>query len=171
MFLKKFIYEIHRLKPTDVELKKGNILLSEGDKWDIDIIEPTFNAYDGVIHQMVYCLDTIRLFYGFEQLNDIDENAPAPFKIWAINTNYGFYYAYNYLNDEIVLLDDAKNDKPIFYCAVSGSKFLDFLFVAATAEKDRITNGSLFDRNFWIQKLSVAAGGEKYREFSKIFLC
>lgn len=169
MQLKKFIKEIENLKPAAEELDKAGIPLSEQNRWEIDILDDEFNAYDGPLYQMVYCLDTLQLFSGIEQLPDMDEDAPEPYIIWGINTNYNFFYAFNYLTDEVVLLDDLKSPEPSMLCAASGPKFLNCLLVVAEAEKMRLLNSVEFEKSkeHLIEKAAKAAGGTKYKEHCK----
>ena len=172
MQLKKFIKEIDALKPTFEELQKFGLPISEQDRWNIDVLDEEFNAYDGPIHQLVYCIDTLQLFPWLEQLNKIDSDAPEPFSIWGINTFYNFCYAYNYLDGEIVLLDDLKSPDPNMYCAASNSRFLDLLYIIAQYEKLRLFDSGRaeLDKNEWIYKAAKAAGGEKYYEHSRIII-
>lgn len=172
MQLKKFIKEIGNLKPTAEELNKAGIPLSEQDRWEIDVLDDEFNAYDGPLYQMVYCLDKLQLYSGLEQLSDMDEEAPEPFIIWGINTNYNFFYAFSYLSDEVVLLDDLKSAEPNMLCAASGPKFLDSLLVVAEAEKIRLLNMVEFEekKEQFIEKAAKAAGGVKYKEHCKILI-
>lgn len=172
MQLRKFLLEIEKLKPTISELTEKNIPISESDKWEIDILDNELNAYDGPIFQMVYCLDQIKLFQGFEQLNEIDEDSPEPYKIWGINSNYNFYYAYNYKTDEIVLLDDIKSPEPNMYCATSGTKLLDMLIVVAYCERLRLLNPIKLsiEKESLIEQATKAAGGNKYKTHCKVLI-
>ena len=172
MKLNKFLTEIEKLMPSAEELSKANLPLSEQDRWEIDVLNDEFQAYDGPIIQIVYCLDEIQLFFGFRQLSDIDEDAPYPYLIWGENTSYGFHYAFNSESDEIVLLDDLKSPEPNMYCAASGAKFLDCLVVAAEFERLRVLDPDMVDiqRDTFIERAIQAAGGKKYEQHCKVLL-
>lgn len=172
MQLKKFLIEIERLKPTEDELKKAGLPLSEQARWEIDVVDDEFNAYSGPMHQLVYCLDTIQLFQGLEQLSNLDSDAPDGFTIWGVNTYYNFHYAYNYLNGEIVLLDDTLDSEPNMFCAASGTKFLDCLLTVAEFYKLQIIDAGIAEaeKEEWIKKATKAAGGIKYEQHCKVLI-
>jgi hypothetical protein len=164
MKLRKFLKSIQELKPTKEELIKNGFSVSFQDDWEIDILKEEFEAFRGIYDQMVYCLDTITLFPGLEQLRKTDENAPRPFKIWGFNSFYSFYYAYDYITDEAVLLDDLRSPEPSIYCAASGAKLLNCLFVVAQYYKMQLFESAKAEeqKDDWVKKASEAAGGEKY---------
>lgn len=164
MKLTKFLQVIEKLKPTREELKAKGIPLSAQDEWEIDVLDDEFSVYDGVYNQMIFCLDTIQLFPGFEQLKERDEDAPDPFIIWGYNEFYSFHYAYNYKTEEAVLLDDLKSPEPAIYCAASGPKLLDCLAIVAQCFRERLLEPEKSEeqREDWLRKATEAAGGEKY---------
>ena len=164
MKLRKFLKSIEELKPTEDQLVANGILVSILDDWEIDVLKDEFEAYGGIFRQMIYCLDTISLFPGLEQLRRIDEDAPDPFIIWGYSSFYGFHYAYNYRTGEVVLLDDLRSPEPSIYCAVSDSRFLDCLYVVAQYFKLQLLEPEKAkdEKDDWIAKAAEAAGGQKY---------
>ena len=164
MKLRKFLQSIEELKPTDDQLTANNIPVSVLDDWEIDVLKEEFEAYRGIFSQMAHCLDTINLYPGMEQLRKLDRDAPEPFIIWGYSSFYGFHYAYNYRTDEVVLLDDLKSPEPSIYCAVSDSRFLDCLYIVAQYFKLQLLEPekAISEKDTWIEKASVAAGGAKY---------
>jgi hypothetical protein len=172
MKLRKFLQSIQELKPTKEELLANNLPLSVQDDWEIDILNDEFQAFSGIYDQMVFCLDTITLFPGLEQLQKTDENAPRPFKIWGFNSFYSFHYAYNYMTEEAVLLDDILSPEPAIYCAASGAKLLDCLFIVAQYFRMRLfePDKAEQEKDDWISKVTTAAGGEKYHFHCQILI-
>lgn len=172
MKIRKFLQAIAQLKPTKEELEARGIPLSAQDDWEIDVLDDEFDMYDGAYYQMVSCLDTLSLFPGLEQLKEIDEDAPDPFLIWGYNSYYSFHYAFNYITDEAVLLDDLKSAEPAEYVAASNARLLDCLYIVAQFSKLRLLDPEKaeLEKDAWITKAAEAAGGEKYLSHYQILI-
>lgn len=169
MKLKLFIKKVEETKPTLEEFIKAGLSSNDYSNWSFDILNENFEFYDGNVDQMVHCIDTINFLPCFTQFGYIDDEAPEDHKIFAYHNGWGFYYAYNFMTDEIVLLDDSKRG-PVLYVALNENKLLDALFVFTEFICHCIKNGNRYDydenkRLDYVKKAYEIAGGEKYQEF------
>lgn len=163
------------LRPSKDEFISSGLSSIDYSNWSFDVINENFISYDGSIYQMVYCLDTIKFLPDFEQLDQIDEEAPEDYKIFGTHENWGFYYAYNFMTDEIVLFDENKS-RPVLSVALNEDTMLDALCIFAEFISVCIKKGSRYEyeeelRLEYVRKATNAAGGEKYLEFYEKFIC